>query len=94
MSESGDLPPHDRLDNWDAEDVHRVEVSPRMLTELLAFGLTTSAGSSALGPELVVLDYAGDEPATFVSETILQVDKALGDVRAKDTLLEDSDARE
>jgi len=45
-----DLPPHDRVDDWPDDEIHRIQISPRMLQELFTFGRTTSAGSSALGP--------------------------------------------
>lgn len=52
------LPPHDRIENFDT--VHSVSIGPRMLNELIAFGMTTSAGTSEFGPELLALRYIGE----------------------------------
>jgi hypothetical protein len=87
-----DLPPHDRVDDWPDDEIHRIQISPRMLQELFTFGRTTSAGSSALGPELVVFDYVGDEPRGDVLSALSAVDEALGIIPDKYGVREDSDA--
>jgi len=60
MPDAHDQPPSERLDRWEDRDTHRVRVSERMLTELLAYGMTTTAGSSLVGPELLVLETVRD----------------------------------
>jgi hypothetical protein len=83
--------PHNRVDDWPDDEIHRIQISPRMLQELFTFGRTTSAGSSALGPELVVFDYVGDEPRGDILTALSAVDKALGDIPDKYEVREDSD---
>lgn len=52
-----DEPPHERLTRWDDDETHYVRVSRRMLEEFLKYGQTTTAGTSLVGPELLVLEY-------------------------------------
>jgi len=52
--------PDERAREWPDDEVHRVRVSERMLDELLTYGMTTTAGSSLVGPELLVLETVHD----------------------------------
>lgn len=52
--------PDERIEEWSEHQVHRVRVSERMLEELFAYGMTTTAGSSLVGPELLVLETVRD----------------------------------
>jgi hypothetical protein len=53
-------PPDERIGRWADDEIHRVRVSERMLEELLVYGITTTSGSSLVGPELLVLETVHD----------------------------------
>lgn len=55
-----DPAPAERLEKWPDDQIHRVRVSERMLEELFAYGMTTTAGTSLVGPELLVLETVHD----------------------------------
>lgn len=78
--DDGREPPHERLARWDDAKIHRVRVSPRMLDELLCYGQTTTAGTSLVGPELLVLDYLGDDHVSPANRAVGVHDR-LADIR-------------
>lgn len=49
---------HRRIDQeeWDEDNIHRLQISDRMLQELNDEGETTSAGTSIFGPELLIIE--------------------------------------
>lgn len=58
------MPPdvEQRIEEWGEDKVHRVRVSPRMLRELQEDGITSTAGSSLVGPHLLVLETVHVDP--------------------------------